>query len=1146
MNKFSSFIELLVKQTCRRASHEFEMGSKHSSAPLPIISEHDATGIYSLQFLKSLHDKPKDNIYKLLKSPDDLNSKQSPNGLNWLNSSEFSDIERKTLLEFLKKVKNMSPSKAQNWIDLHHYMHYTYRNFVNPNPDPSAEKLSPFFNAEMKELVRSLLEEDESQLYLRVLALLREYCIFAQWNYSKCDKDHAITRLFYYYEAMLSAAKNLSSVFADLEVIIYKTYSVCWIDFNTCVFIRYFFETDFVQKKIYHCLETKMSPGDTPPMFGLLEDLKNLWIKEQKRIRKINDDHSLVEGTVPYYIEEAMIGNHKKVLTSNFWMERSQKEKDDLDLRRLDHHFFRLLSDPFFHPAGPILDRNGQCICEECLISKYECMLEADKDQVNEEFLRNVNRVLYCRRCQSLVDLESFHQHINSHAVAEMETTKPPDRTPLNHLPTEKHPVELDPDLLSTEETDKDDRRSTSEARRTTCDIHFTRPEHDLEELNCTKLIFEEFLKHKSACLKNEQMVDKNARNFIKIKKDIFKQANGSEAVAKRPLTAIPKKYERENEKVGLKNGMPPEKSQLSTLAKQNCDDEHEVEEATNVCQSRVGTCEHHKESQKCDCTYCEVFGTSAMTHTHQNNELRDRLRIRLHQRRDKRTKETCKNTMVNGNITGTNPAKVKTAISKVEERVPLPSSPTNIPPAPSVKSSDSSLATTSGQDDIHGLVNYIEGHTGMDKVELAQKKAAKKARQRMKKEEERIKAEEEQKRLAEEQRRKEAEKKKEQARKLAEIEKSKAAAEAAAAKALKELKKKSKKERQAEKRRMAQNPHNPTTTEKNKSNVIEETIPAMVTIKRVAETGSGTPTVTITLKGSTPDQDKLLYTLVNGSDDTNIEETKCKDSTNNNNSSGKKKKKQKKQEQTKPPQPAAIVKKEMTVTVELDPNRSNHESKLSVKPMTKNVIEKKKAANKQQKENKKTVGADDLPIPMLRLPPGITITKVEGPVPNRNYQVGNVEDRKGSTINVDKSGVIVVDTEKLIHNNQADGGQAKSSKTGKKNKKKKNKKPAEVPAETAQDGKKMITLKNPIFQELEAAAVAGERRRRRSEPDAADARRESDAQDEPGSSKSFWKWSGLDQCVMFNDVKSTEMLFVRVVNTKYNSMNNDNSNISL
>lgn len=58
---------------------------------------------------------------------------------------------------------------------------------------------------------------------------------------------------------MLSAAKNLSTVFSEFEVIIYKNYSVCWIDFNTCVFIRYFFETEYVQNKIYQCLEVSRS-----------------------------------------------------------------------------------------------------------------------------------------------------------------------------------------------------------------------------------------------------------------------------------------------------------------------------------------------------------------------------------------------------------------------------------------------------------------------------------------------------------------------------------------------------------------------------------------------------------------------------------------------------------------------------------------------------------------------------------------------------------------------------------------------------------------------------------------------------------------------------------------------------------------------
>nr|XP_023029224.1 uncharacterized protein LOC111517340 [Leptinotarsa decemlineata] len=995
MSKFSSFIELLVKQTCRRASHEFEMGSKHSSAPLPVIPEHDATGIYSLEFLKSLHDRPRDNIYKLLKSPDDLNNVKVPNGLNWLNSSEFSNVERKTLLDFLKKVKDMSPSKSQKWIDLHHYMHYVYRNFANPNPDPSAEVLSPFFIAEMRELVKSLLEEDESQLYLRVLALLREYCIFAQWNYSKSDGDHCITRLFYYYEAMLSAAKNVSAVFTEFEVIIYKNYSVCWIDFNTCVFIRYFFETEFVQTKIYQCLETKVSPGDTPAMFGLLEDLKNLWIREQKRTHKINDDHSLVEGTISYYIEEAMIGNHKKVLTSNFWVERTQQEKNDLDLRRLDHHFFRLLCDPFFHPAGPILDRNGQCICEECLIAKYECILDGEKDQLNDRFLRNVNRLTYCRRCSCLVDLEVFHRHINGHAVTVIDAKIIDKSTNISKIVPEKIEfVQLEngngtcPDLVSTEENENDaeiakehpssnektpNPKIASEAPffKNTCDIHFSKPQHDPSELNCTKLVFEEFLKHKKESVKKEQLLNKNMRNFIKIKKDIFSHNNamtgssGFDPMLKPPQNNVTKKCDSSKPKEEQKNGHKCENHEVATALASRSEGasrlveelerqkENGEEETINLSQGHLG-CEHG------ECNYCDVY---EMSQFHKNKELRDKLRKRLHQRREKRSKDACKNpTPGTSNI---NNCKVKTAINKVEERVPLPSSPTNIPPAPCVKSSESSITTSSATDDISGLVNYIEGNTALNKMELAQKKAAKKARQRMKKEEERRKCEEELKRLAEEQKKKEAEKRKELVRKLVEKEKAKAAEAAAAAKALKDQKKKSKKERQAEKKRLAQRGSLLSKIAKKPAkeevNIVEETIPAMVTIKRVAES------VTITLKGSTPDQDKLLYKMVNGSDETNPVKQEVFEDQSNISNSAKKKKKQKQQNKIIPP---TVVTKELKVTVALDNSKPSQESKKVTKSPIKTTTEIIKPTMKP-KETKKTNGQELIPNSLFRLPPG-------------------------------------------------------------------------------------------------------------------------------------------------------------------------------
>lgn len=94
----------------------------------------------------------------------------------------------------------------------------------------------------------------------------------------------------------------------------------------------------------------------------------------------------------------------------------------------------------------------------------------------------------------------------------------------------------------------------------------------------------------------------------------------------------------------------------------------------------------------------------------------------------------------------------------------------------------------------------------------------------------------------------------------------------------------------------------------------------------------------------------------------------------------------------------------------------------------------------------------------------GITITKVEGPITNRNYPVPNPEDKKGQPSNTAKSGVIVVDTEKLINNKPIDA----ATKSGKRKNKKKKKKQLEdngVPLPQGNSEPKMITLKNPIFQ---------------------------------------------------------------------------------
>ncbi|PSN54996.1 hypothetical protein C0J52_02315 [Blattella germanica] len=56
-------------------------------------------------------------------------------------------------------------------------------------------------------------------------------------------------------------------------------------------------------------------------------------------------------------------------------------------------------------------------------------------------------------------------------------------------------------------------------------------------------------------------------------------------------------------------------------------------------------------------------------------------------------------------------------------------------------------------------------------------------------------------------------------------------------------------------------------SAEKNTSQMSSDSqqTPQMVTIKRVMEANGAEPTVTITLKGATPDKDKVLFTLVNG-----------------------------------------------------------------------------------------------------------------------------------------------------------------------------------------------------------------------------------------------------------------------------------------
>lgn len=169
----------------------------------------------------------------------------------------------------------------------------------------------------------------------------------------------------------------------------------------------------------------------------------------------------------------------------------------------------------------------------------------------------------------------------------------------------------------------------------------------------------------------------------------------------------------------------------------------------------------------------------------------------------------------------------------------------------------------------------------------------------------------------------------------------------------------------------------------KAQADVLEETIPAMVTIKRVTENGNSQPTVTITLKGSTPDQDKLLYTLVNG---TETESKQIPQPETNNKSdkqrkteaaapATKKKTKKNKVEPPVQPQPSkntntpTIITKELKVTLALDPSNKKSENKKQNKVKNDVVTSASKPVRCNEKKEQ------EVNLPMLKLPPGKTFT---------------------------------------------------------------------------------------------------------------------------------------------------------------------------
>lgn len=154
-------------------------------------------------------------------------------------------------------------------------------------------------------------------------------------------------------------------------------------------------------------------------------------------------------------------------------------------------------------------------------------------------------------------------------------------------------------------------------------------------------------------------------------------------------------------------------------------------------------------------------------------------------------------------------------------------------------------------------------------------------------------------------------------------------------------------------------------------------------------------PTVTITLKGSTPDKDKLLYTLVNGQSDSNKDDEKKPELSN------RQKKKLRKMEEQARKELEALVASSQPVKPGKDSNKSKNNKNQSNKTNNNNnsnngsssSTSNKNNSNKSKSSEPVTVSLHSktetmLNLQMLKLPPGITITKVEGPTVNRKINI--------------------------------------------------------------------------------------------------------------------------------------------------------------
>ncbi|KAK9758806.1 FAM193 family C-terminal [Popillia japonica] len=1057
--------------------------------------------------------------------------------------------------------------------------------------------------------------------------------------------------LLSYYSAFCSAANKIATVLSEFDQFMNERFNINWYCLHQRMFFQYFFMVATVQSKvsIFNQLIEANLAANRDLIVGyknFIDDMTVLdrhWELQRRRISS-NSEKIAREESQASQKNWKMFEEITKIMKTNFWIIRSSEHwKLNRESRELEGHFLAVVEDTW-HVADRLIAPEGNCICEDCMTAEFRQGIFSNPVRSRTRSITPNDRLVMCYICRDVLALDLLGEHIaGEHAdlnIPRADLTKSykwqssnpsakkgaaPVKRPsmkLCKVLSETMAKTKDAQLFKVNDStfkikcDSDGHGGGSAAKQAQlskrtleCPIRGSNAESSKKFAPEMPDGFSAVNVNVGANLNVNGRIKNDKEPIMKIASEppVFASNNFSdemescraafqEFVRNRKDDAVPNRRtdERKDASGKMQNSLEFTSSKFSS-AGNNGRSGTENGCAGHVCghncrKEEQPTCDHQKETKKCDCAYCEVFGSNVAAHSHKSSETRDRLRSRLNQRKEKINENT---KSAPADVPGPNPWNARTdpinIPNKAAHRNANPANgsesqtnlcncshnktscqncvPINIKVLgnPSVdKSSSSSLASGSIPEnpksvdkaksaaasasrspndlpdlsDIDGLLDFIQGNKPIDKIAMAQKKAAKKARQKLKKEQERSKkeAEEEAKRL-EEERLKEEKRRREEALRAQAL---------ALARQVSQSKNKNRKSKRPKSPALPQTSGDPKSKAKNSkskqsltrvfeandpdSELMEETIPAMVTIKRVVENNNSPPTVTITLKGSTPDQDKLLYTLVNGhasdyaavAKDTNIgagtvsttsKNNKCQEQNrktydinldngstnhNNNHGSGSKKKKKTKNCNT-------VTTKELKVTLAVD--KSFHKGKCAMetketrkekstdnctKPPNPVVLRGKHPSKRNDDRNDGKSPANsakdlEIDIPSLKLPPGITITKVNGPIkckPTPASPTANTGPQYPTVPPVSKSGVIVVDTEKLIQKSISANVNKKTKK--KKNKKQQQQQQQQVTKEPPHDSVNtvattnkgdskpptMVTLKNPIFHTLQTQLV--------------------------------------------------------------------------